>query len=349
MPLSSDQRALLRLLLDGEDYVAIAELVGDDSDAVRKRAHEALRAAEESEPALAAPVRDRLAQLEGSAPPPAPAGTPRSGGRRLAFWLPLAIGAVAVAAIILVIGGGSDDDSTTGTTTGPSPDEDVVVIDLKPVSGASAKGSARLIRIEDVPALDIDVIGLEPSSPEDTYIVWLYNSRTEAFPLVFLDVGANGRLEGRAPVPAAATSLLASFDGLDVSLARKDVAAAAIQQAVQGSGIPRHVGQSVVRGKFPRGGDGATDGQDRVERIAACAEEAGFDPTIDDDVESGATAIDLTTEDATIVVHVFDSEADAAAYAPQSSLEAEQVGSILILGGAIPPTEKQQIRDCITA
>jgi hypothetical protein len=53
-------------------------------------------------------------------------------------------------------------------------------------------------------------------------------------------------------VPAAATSLLASFDALDVSLADKREAAAAIDEAAQGSGVPRHVGRSVVRGTFPR-------------------------------------------------------------------------------------------------
>lgn len=94
--------------------------------------------------------------------------------------------------------------------------------------------------------------------------------------------------------------------------------------------------------------DGAGD-QSRVEQIADCAEEAGFDPTIDDGVESGATAIDLTTETATIVVHVFESEEDAAAYAPESTLDAEQIGSALILGGAIPPDDRQKIVDCINA
>jgi hypothetical protein len=99
------------------------------------------------------------------------------------------------------------------------------------------------------------------------------------------------------------------------------------------------------------GGAGGTTatGQPGAEEIAACAEDAGFDPTIDDGVESGATAIDLTTETATIVVHVFASAEDAAAYAPKSTLDAEQIGSVLILGGAIPPAERQKIVDCINA
>ena len=253
MSLSDDQRALLRLLLDGEDYASIAELLGDDPRAVRTRAHEALGAAEAEDPALAAAVGDRLALLDGTTPPAAGTAPTAARRRRLALWLPVGIAALAAAAIILVIGGGSGDDSPSDTQTTVPPDEDLVVIPLKPVGGASAKGSARLIRVDDLPVLDVDVIGLEPSGADQSYIVWLYNSPTEAFPLSFRDVGGNGRLEGRIPIPAAATALLASFDGLDVSLAQKGEAAAAIDEAARGNGVPRHVGRSVVRGTFPRG------------------------------------------------------------------------------------------------
>lgn len=250
MALSEDQRALMRLLLEGEDYASIATLLGDEREAVRERAHRARDEVGADEPELAEAIAHRLAQLDGVEPEaPAP---PRSRRRRLSLWLPLAIGAVALAAIVVVVSGVFESDSSPSRSPKPAPDrEDVVVIPLNPVAGASAKGQARLLRIEDLPALDVDIVGLDPSGPDETYIVWLYNSPTKAFPLVFLDVGANGRLEGRAPVPAAATPLLASFEGLDVSLAKKSEAAAAIAQAAQGSGIPRHVGRSVVRGKFP--------------------------------------------------------------------------------------------------
>jgi hypothetical protein len=252
MALSEDQRALLRLLLEGEDYGSIATLLGDSPDAIRKRAHAARDAAGAEEPKLAEAATHRLAQLDGVPPDELADPRPsRSRGRRLSLWLPLAIGALAVAAIVLVVSGVFDDSSPSDSSAPPPDREGPVVIRLKPVGGASAKGSARLLRIEDLPALDVDVVGLEASAPDETYIVWLYNSPTKAFPLVFLDVGANGHLEGRAPIPAAATALLANFEGLDVSLAEKGEAAAAIDQAAQGSGIPRHVGRSVVRGTFP--------------------------------------------------------------------------------------------------
>jgi hypothetical protein len=58
--------------------------------------------------------------------------------------------------------------------------------------------------------------------------------------------------------------------------------------------------------------------------------------------------VDLTTKTATIVLQVFESEQDAAAYAPASGLEGEEVGSVVILGGAIPAAERQTIRACIS-
>jgi len=95
------------------------------------------------------------------------------------------------------------------------------------------------------------------------------------------------------------------------------------------------------------GGDEGSSSETHAEEIAACVEDAGFDPNLSSDTpEEGATAIDLTTETATIVVQVFESKEDAAAYEPP--LESEQVGSVLILGGAIPPRDLEKIRDCIS-
>jgi hypothetical protein len=97
------------------------------------------------------------------------------------------------------------------------------------------------------------------------------------------------------------------------------------------------------------GGDGDDEGggtSERAEAIAACAERAGFDPTVSKSSEPGATAVDLTTRTATIVVQVFESAEDAAAYDP--SLEAERVGSTVILGGAIPPEALAKVKDCIS-
>jgi hypothetical protein len=95
-------------------------------------------------------------------------------------------------------------------------------------------------------------------------------------------------------------------------------------------------------------GGGGGDRSSHAEEIAACTEDAGFDPTLSAGAEKGATAIDLTTETATIVLQVFESERDAADYEPASGLDTEQVGSVVILGGAIPDEQRAKIKSCIS-
>ena len=92
MALSEDQRALLGLLLSGDSYERVADVLGTSSDEVRGRAHEAARALEaERDPELPArAVRERLAALEGapaeSAAPVTSART-ETGRRRVALWI----------------------------------------------------------------------------------------------------------------------------------------------------------------------------------------------------------------------------------------------------------------------
>ena len=86
MALSEDQRALLGLLLAGDTYERVADVVGTSADEVRRRAHEAaneLEAQDEPEFPPGA-VRERLAALEGAPAPEAAGGSeaPQRGDRR---------------------------------------------------------------------------------------------------------------------------------------------------------------------------------------------------------------------------------------------------------------------------
>ncbi len=60
----------------------------------------------------------------------------------------------------------------------------------------------------------------------------------------------------------------------------------------------------------------------------------------------GVRAVDLTTEDQTIVLHVHESEEDAEAY-DGDTLDFEVVGNVVVLGGAISPENRTIIDDCI--
>ncbi len=60
----------------------------------------------------------------------------------------------------------------------------------------------------------------------------------------------------------------------------------------------------------------------------------------------GVRAVDLTTSDQTIVLHVHESEEDAEAY-DGDTLDFEVVGNVVVLGGAISPENRTIIDGCV--
>jgi hypothetical protein len=252
MALSEDQRALLRLLLAGDTYEQVAEVLGTSADEVRTRAHGAAGALEaEDDPELSAEaVRTRLAALDGDPAVEAgagPAAPSRGDRRRLAFWI-VAGGAVLVLLVVLLVvgvGGGGGDENTTTPAGGQ---EEAVPVRLSPVGGSHASGGLTIIRIADQPAVDLDIRGLQPTGKGETYVLWFSGSGGRSLPVAFQAVGPNGRIAGRTPIPTAAASLLPSFDTADLTLTRQREAAAAVQQAAQAGTLPQRVGTSVLRG-----------------------------------------------------------------------------------------------------
>jgi hypothetical protein len=102
----------------------------------------------------------------------------------------------------------------------------------------------------------------------------------------------------------------------------------------------------------PESGDPAPESGDplmeQAEEILACTEGQDLPGSIGV-IDGGVPAIDLTTETETILVHVLESETEAADYETSSGLEQEAVGNAVILGGAITPEHRQVIVDCIEA
>jgi hypothetical protein len=252
MALSEDQRALLRLLLSGDTYEQVADVLGVGADEVRSRAHQAAAALEGAPdrefPAEA--VRRRLEALEGPSEPTEAAPQPTAAGptrRPWALWL--AIGAVAVVAVVVLVvavsGGGGDEGTTTATR---SDQEDVVPIKLDPVGDSKATGMISVVRVADQPAVDLAIAGLEPSGPGESYVLWFVGSGGRSLPVAFKAVGADGKLTGRTPIPTAAEGLLPSFTTAELTLTRQSQAAAAVQQAAQNATLPQVVGTPVMRG-----------------------------------------------------------------------------------------------------
>jgi hypothetical protein len=251
MALSDDRAALLRLLLGGDTYERVAELLGVSPDEVRGRAHEAAAALrrEPSEEFSADQVEARLAFLEGAAPDtPAPAARP-AGRRRWALWA-AGGGALAVIAVVatLVAGGGDGGD---GGGSASAPDrEDVVPVRMSPVGGSGATGTIAVARAGDQPAVDLALRGLRPSGPGESYVLWFVGSGNRSLPVAFQAVGRDGRLTGRSAIPTAAAGLLPSFDSAELTLTGQRAAGAAVQRAAAAGTLPQPVGTPVLRGKL---------------------------------------------------------------------------------------------------
>ena len=253
MALSEDQRALLWLLLAGDTYEQVAEVLGTSPDEVRSRAHHAAdaldRVPDREFPRDA--VRDRLSALEspsgGDEPPPS-AGVPARSGMGGQWLLWLTAGAAAVAAIVVLVvavGGGGDGGAQTTTRAAQ---EDVVPIKLTPVGGSRATGMISVVRVADQPAVDLAITGLEPSGRGESYVLWFVGSGGRSLPVAFHAVGADGKLTGRTPIPTAAEGLLPSFTSAELTLTRQREAAAAVQRAAQSATLPQVVGTPVMRG-----------------------------------------------------------------------------------------------------
>jgi hypothetical protein len=94
------------------------------------------------------------------------------------------------------------------------------------------------------------------------------------------------------------------------------------------------------------GGSGEDDPvETQAEAILACADGQGLPGQLTR-TSDGVRAVDLTTSDQTIVLHVHASEEDAEAY-DGDTLDFAVVDNVVVLGGAISPENRAIIDDCI--
>jgi Anti-sigma-K factor rskA len=171
-----------------------------------------------------------------AAEPPAPEPPPGE-PRRWSSVRPAFLGALVIAALVaLVVSLAGKDDSepsssgspapstSPGTTTGPS-------AQLGHISPSSASGAADLVRTGKGTLLHVSVKGLPPP-PKGGYVVWLYNSITDA-----RDLG--GSLRGTFTLQAALPGDYRRYRFVDISREPAD-------------GNRNHSGQSVLRTPLPR-------------------------------------------------------------------------------------------------
>ncbi len=283
MALTDDQRAMLRLLAQGEEgYADIAALKGVSVEQVKAEVKEALAAAAAEGEAGAPPERPPPSEATPPPPPepeaaePAPPASPPTSAaeqkppqerglsvpperRRLLALAGAALGVVAVVLILFaVLGGGSGGsgsstaaDAGTGSETTGTANANLTQAVLRPVSGASGAGRAifgRLGKKEIV--LQVIARELEPASNGRPYTVWLYRSPQVALRVGTAKVGKSGRLVARFPIPAELLAYVASGAFKQIYLSRTADAAyeRELAQAKKQKKLPPYSGETVLTG-----------------------------------------------------------------------------------------------------
>ena len=276
MPLSDDQKAMLRVLAQREEgYEDMAALMGISVEELRRRVKEALAEVGEEETAseAAAPPEQPSAPEppaptptpEPTPPPPAPApappapSAPRSRSRP-AGRLPKDRGAliglglgmlvlVAMAIVLAVSGGESSSSSSEPSTTAGNANLTQAV--LAPVDGGDASGQALFGRYKGNVLLQVTAQGLEPAPAGEAYTVWLYRS-----PKLALQIGAvpekDGKIAAQLQIPVQLLAYVSSgaFDQVDVALTPIAAYRAALAKAKAEKKLPPHLGESILRGEI---------------------------------------------------------------------------------------------------
>ena len=250
----------LRVLAPGAD---LPDLPGADSGSAKRKDAPAAAPQPSEKAADAGPTRRPFGELTSTL----------SRGQRQAIAGLLGVGILIVVGVLALTGvfdsgsGGNNNSSSSSTNSSQqaSNASGLTRAVLKSQNGSGAQGVAVFARVRNTPVLQINVTNLKPSGPGEGYVIWLYSSPTQAFPLVRQAVGKSGQLRGAAPVPAQLIQALQQglFNSIDVSLAKNSDVTAALSQARKSQKLPPYAGQSVARGTitgpgFSAGGNGSS-------------------------------------------------------------------------------------------
>jgi len=274
VPLSDDQKAMLRVLAQREEgYEDMAALMGISVEELRSRVKEALAEVEEPEPPAptppppppAPPAPEPPAPAATPAPaapsptPPAPAAAGRP-SRPSALKLPKDRGALiglgagmlallAMAIVLIFSGGGSSSSSTTEATPGGSNLTEAV---LAPVDGGDASGRALFGRYKNSVLLQVEAEGLEQPPAGQAYTVWLYRSPKLSLQIGAVPVSRDGKIAAQLQIPAQLLAYVASgaFNQVDLALTPTAAYKAALAKAKSEQKLPPHLGESVLRGQI---------------------------------------------------------------------------------------------------
>ena len=312
MPLSDDQKAILRLLSQrGEQgYQDLSALMGISVEEVHSRAKKAgeeLEAEGIPAPAIPAPAgggggdspsvakdgeapagespppteRPREKPKVSPPPPPPPPALPKGEKPPLkkelkllenrGLWAILAGAAIIVIFLVILLvgnGGGGSDSSTGTSTTAAAPGsttakavealeksagkggKEVTKAVLNPVDGSEASGVAVFGRVKNKLALQVYAEGLEETSGNEGYTIWLAASPQRMLPLASTPVGKTGKISAQVEVPVEILAYLANetFGQLAVTKTDETQLKAALAKATKEKQAPAYTGTEILRG-----------------------------------------------------------------------------------------------------
>lgn len=220
-------------------------------------------------PAPAAPKHEK--------PKPAPAlpkGEPKPPVRKelkllenRGLWAVLAGAAIVVVFLVIILvgnGGGGSSSSTTTTASGGVTGKAVEALEeaaaksgkevtkavLNPIDGSEASGVAVFGRVKNRLALQVYAEGLEETSGNEGYTIWLAASESKMLPLASSPVGKNGKISAQVEVPVEILAYLANetFGQLAVTKTDESRLRASLAKATKEKKAPVYTGTEVLRG-----------------------------------------------------------------------------------------------------
>jgi hypothetical protein len=183
-------------------------------------------------------------------------------------------GAVLLIVIVLAITGafsGGDDESTASSgdttaatsTTAATGDNALQTVDLKPVDGGDATGTAVFgLTTDDQAYVDLSVKSLDPAPSGQAYVVWLMLTNGKGYPLSPLTgISQDGSYQNRFSIPAAVLPVIARVRFVDISIAPVKTIRKLVREAINSTELViTEPGTKILRGAIPPGAQGGTGG-----------------------------------------------------------------------------------------
>jgi hypothetical protein len=168
---------------------------------------------------------------------------------------------VIVLAITGAFSGGADSSTDTQaagstSTTATTADNVLQSVDLKPIGGGDASGTAVFgLATGDQPYVDLSIKGLDQPPSGQTYVAWLMLTDTKGYPLTpLVGISQSGAYQNRLAIPSAVLPVISRTQFVDVSIAPVKTIRKLVRGAIKNTELViDEPGTKVLRGTIPAG------------------------------------------------------------------------------------------------